>query len=714
MTAPRVLSADLSAEDQVRFRGFLDSGDPGAGFNGWVVDTGNPQQTVSVELCAGGAVLAKKRANVQREDIRLLGRGWSRVGFHFSAEDVRALVVDRAVPADARLWVRVAGTGFALRFGKPVASPADFLALDLSGAAADAPAGPAAAPPEPGAAAPGNPPEPLSAAAAARDLPAALEAMSARAADLLRLPLTPSSERIAGYIECVSWEREGLAWVFGWARSQLPLHAPAVVADGAKYPSALAVATYARDDLPKGAHGVAGLLKTNWRPGGRAGTPLLFVGEAAEACIPLVEKPRFYTAAECAERLEALRPGLGGPFAKPLLRSFGAAGNWAPDNGRLSGAAVEACADKVLVLPGFGCLVEGWALSPLREVRGFMLRVGDSVLEAEPRSTGRKPRPDLAAAAPSGERMAESAGFVAAFTGEVEGEDHGEIVLKVLCEGGVSTNHKVDPASIRVLGASASFEEVLRIFPSVRAESFFPELARRMSEETRRAVSRPVAFEVNAAEGALAVAVPDDRSDMALLFSELAFAAQRRGGRLPPVVALARAGRHRADALALFDDLRRALSPSSSLFFVPDPAYAIHLLDGVLGRVGASRFAFVAPGVFPTDAGWDLLLDRLEGRGEGLVFLPVEGIADGSAPAAEAAPPAECFAWDRPAFAAWAARTPVFLGGTGSRMLALPAEARAASAGVLAKRGRRAPPSVLAAWVNGHLSENRAEAPPHG
>lgn len=705
MTASRLLSADLSAGGPVRLRGFLDSGDAGTGFNGWAVDTEKPQQTVSVELCADGTVLAKKRANEHREDIRLLGRGWSRVGFHFSAQDVRALVIDRAVPADARLWVRVAGTDFALRSGRPAASPSEFLAL-----AADLPeAAGIGATPGPAAAAP---PEALSAAAAARDLPAALEAMSARAADLLRLPLTPSSEKVAGYIECVSWEREGLAWVFGWMRGHLPLHAPAVVADGAKYPSALAVATHARDDLPKGAHGVVGLLKTNWRPGGRGGTPLLFVGDAAEACLPLVEKPRFYTAAECAERMEALRPGLGGPFAKPLLRTFGAAGNWAPDNGRLSGAAVEACADKVLVLPGFGCLVEGWALSPLREVQGFALRVGDSVLEAEPRSIGRKPRPDLAAAKRDGERMAETAGFVAAFTGATDGEDHGEIVLKVLCEGGVSSNHKVDPEAIRVLGASAPFEEVLRVFPSVRAEPFFPALARRMSEETRRAVSRPVAFEVRAAEDALAVAVPDDRSDMALLFSELLSAAQRRGGRLPPVVALARAGQHRAAALALFDDLRRDASPSSSLFFVPDPAYAPYVLDAALERVGASRFAFVAPGVFPTEAGWDLLLDRLERGGEGLVSLPVEGPADGSG--AEAAPRAECFAWERPAFAAWMARTPLFLGGSSSRMLALPASAAPAAppGAALAKRGRRTPPGVLAAWVNEHLSENRAEAPP--
>jgi hypothetical protein len=267
----------------------------------------------------------------------------------------------------------------------------------------------------------------------------------------------------------------------------------------------------------------------------------------------------------------------------------------------------------------------------------------------------------------------------------------------------------VEADAVRVLGGSARFEEVLRHFPAVRAESFFPELARCMSEEMRRLLSAPVGFEVRTAEDALMVAVPDDGSDMALLFSDLSLTAQRRGGRLPPVVALARAGRHRAAVLSFFDDIRRNVAGASSLFFVPDPAYAVYALDEALRRTGATRFAFVGPGVFPTEAGWDALLDRLEARGEGLAFLTAEGLGDGSAPAAAAAR-AECFAWSRDALAAWLARTPVFLSGSSGRTLTLPAEAVPAAPGVSAKWGRRPAPSVLATWVNEVLPERSAEA----
>lgn len=257
MTAAQLLSADLSNNDSIKLRGFLDVGSPSEGFKGWVVDVSDPKRKLSVELCADAAVIAETRANQERDDFRNSGSGWRRVGFEFAPRDVQALIADRNVPFDARLWVRVAGTNFSLRSNGPVSSPAEFLA------AGEERVGDGQAAGDPGLV------ESWAAARleriardvsfAARDLPFALQATAAQAADLLRLPLTPSSEKIAGHIECLSWDQEGFVWVFGWMRRRLPLLAPVVIADGAKYPSALIVATHERDDLPKDAFGIVGL-----------------------------------------------------------------------------------------------------------------------------------------------------------------------------------------------------------------------------------------------------------------------------------------------------------------------------------------------------------------------------------------------------------------------------------------------------------------------
>ena len=708
MQASHSLSADLSNPNaSFKIRGFLDVGDPREGLTGWAVDISDPKRSLSIELCADSLVIATTKADRQRQDIRIPGSNWSQVGFHFAPYDIRALIIGRDLPPDARLWVRVAGTDFPLKSNKPISSPVEFLAAaskridDNQGSAP----GPLKFQMQ---SLPQRTGLDLSASAAARDLPSALQALAARAAAMLRLPLTPSSEKMAGHIECLSWDQDGLVWVFGWMKRRLPLHAPLVIADGAKYPSSFLVATHERDDLPKDAIGIVGLLRTDWRPSYRGSDPLLFVGSDAEACLTLLEKPTLFTTKECADRIEALKPGLSGPFAKPLLQMFGSDTNWAPDSARITDAGIQAAADKVLILPGFGCLVEGWALSPLHAIERFMLKIGKSVLMSERSSVSHKPRPDLSSCASNVHGMVEAAGFTAAFPGQVDEHNTGDVMLKVVCEGGLSTNHAVSVDAIRVLGGSAPFEEVLQYFPSVRAELFFPELARCMSEGMRRRMSQPVGFDVRTAESVLVVAVPDDGSDMALLFSELSLIALRRG-RFPPVAVLARAGRHRSAVLSLFSDLRRTVSAASSLFFVHDPAYAVYAVDEVLQTIGADRFAFLGPSIFPTDAGWDALLDRLERGGDDVVFLATEGLADGSVPVASAAR-AECFVWRRRALAEWMAQTPVFLSGSAGRTLTLPVGSVPALPGVSAKRGRRPTPSIMATWVNEVLLDHPTEA----
>ncbi len=163
--------------------------------------------------------------------------------------------------------------------------------------------------------------------AASRDLPWALRAMAARAVDLLSFPGTGKT---LGFIECLSCGQGGLVWILGWMESRLPLHAPvAIAADGVAYPSALVAASHGgRTDLPEGAFGIIGLLRTDWRStgGGGGDARLVFLdGAAAGARLRVVEKPKFLTAGQYAGWVEKRGDVLGGPFAGALRRTLGAA-----------------------------------------------------------------------------------------------------------------------------------------------------------------------------------------------------------------------------------------------------------------------------------------------------------------------------------------------------------------------------------------------------
>ena len=83
--------------------------------------------------------------------------------------------------------------------------------------------------------------------------------------------------------------------------------------------------------------------------------------------------------------------------------------NWIPDTGRVAGFPVHVGADRVRVLPPFGCMIEGWVLSPLKPIQPFIPRIGSCVLHSDPLASAIKARTDLADAFPNYRQLCASA-----------------------------------------------------------------------------------------------------------------------------------------------------------------------------------------------------------------------------------------------------------------------------------------------------------------
>jgi hypothetical protein len=545
-----------------------------------------------------------------------------------------------------------------------------------------------------------------------RDLPEALDRMVGAAAEFAGLPLGGPQADHVGYIESLCRARDGSLWLFGWMRLGQPLHFPGMLTDGnPPVPAATVLAHHARADLPADAVAICGPLRTAWQP--TPGTKLLrlYFGDGAQRFLHGLETVEWLTEAQGAARLAMLAPKLEGPFARAIRRQANAVFAWGQDNAAAAAIGLRAHAERVLVIPGFGCIAEGWVLSPLQPAETLLLRVGDHVLKADPASIGRRARPDLLPAVPGAHRLVQSAGYVAAFPGEIDPDGLDEVTLKVVTEDGTGFAVRVEPSQLRVLGHSAHFEDILAAYPMVRREAFFPALARGIGQTLRQAAGRAMPVEVHPAPTVLVVAIPDDRDDTALLKSDLARLAEERP-RPPPLVALLRANDNRAAALDLLAEQRAALGQGCSLFLVPDSAYALHALATVLDQVAADRFAFLAPGIFPDPAAWAALLGWLGSEETGPFAVPVWEVA--TAPPRPGAAPL-CFAWRRAPFLAWLRAQPVLLGGLGAAGLRLPPETMLAT-GPMARRGRRLDPGLLAAPVNEVLMSplsDAADAPPY-
>ncbi len=321
---------------------------------------------------------------------------------------------------------------------------------------------------------------------------------------------------------------------------------------------------------------------------------------------------------------------------------------------------VETSVDRILVVPGLGCMVEGWVLSPRRPVAGFALRIGGRVLTARADATFRKPRADLLSAFPDAGPMLQAAGFVALFTGETAPLDHSAPMLRIMLAGGATADFSLAAGLPRLLGHTAAAADALQFFPALAAETFFPEFAAAVVTAQRAALVAPVAIRLAQTPRTLIVVLPEERSDLFLAFETIAAAC--REDLVDGLTVVAATDANRADAPWMLDDLRASHPVPASLLTVRQAGDAFLLLADIVRIVGAKRFCYVAAGLFPGLAAQRLAAGYVRGTAKAPMFLGPQQDPFAQ-PDRYGFPNSRCFAWNTPALLRWSASATDFLGG---------------------------------------------------
>ncbi len=634
------VGTELDTRSPASHSGFVDIIDRRSGVRGWAVNLTDPMSPVLLQLCVGDQVVAETLADGEREDISAkLGRP-ARAGFSFGAEVMLSLASYLDDPEDL-LVVRVAETGY----GLTGADPSPTISEILNQLRADS------APQLPN---------------STEDLELLLEELRQSATDLAEYPLRPVPESLQGYVETIAVDASGLVWFMGWMKRGHIQEFAAVLVERRKYPAAVAVMGYARDDLPPDASGVVGLISSDWRPSSATGDLVIFFGAGGRFHLRSNSPLRLVTSGELVGEYENIRDVcLADGRAAALQRMLTALESWLPTRTAGQWYATESSVDRVLLVPGLGCFVEGWVLSPMKRIEGLRLRVGGAVMLAHQDSLYWKPRRDLLAAFPGSERMVERAGFVGLFLGVAEPEDFAEPMLKVIFQGGMSANFVIEPRKFRRLGHSAGLEDAQLFFPALQEEAFFPRFAAAAIRADRAAMNPPVPITIERSRRVMVFVLPEDRCDLFLLFEELTHRGRVAGG-TDSLVFVAASNSNRADALWLFRDFQRtegaARNIACSLLVIDDASQAFALLPDILRAVGANRFFFAGPGIFPNEDGWARARQALAHGATDLVFFGIEPEEFDRSESSDAVS-ARCFAWSAGHFSRWALQAPAFLGG---------------------------------------------------
>ncbi|MFL1462857.1 hypothetical protein ACI6QG_11680 [Roseococcus sp. DSY-14] len=393
----------------------------------------------------------------------------------------------------------------------------------------------------------------------------------------------------AGFIEFAAPDESGRCWFGGWVRDAAPDEDGALLLDRRKFPGLLRLCRYHRDDLPPGASGFLGLFEGEWQPGPATTEIFLALAGAAPAHLRSLSPLRVVPLRDVAllfEQVEGCRPR--GPFAA-LRDALLAPDSWMAGNAQAAGLPLHCGFDQVLLLPGFGCVVEGWVLSPARPVAGFTLRLDGLSIPAAAEGTRRRARPDLREAFPALAPLAAEAGFVALFRHAGPLPLAGAM-LRFVHPDGTASNEELPAARAGWVEAGLGEAELLRAYPALEYEPFAPALAQALA--ARRLAGRPAprpALPPAPAPRAVLRAVGGTRSEAFRLFDEAAAHAPLLAARGFGIAFLG-LETQRDVLLPLFHGFRRAFAGPASLFLAGGAAPSLAEPAPLLAALGTERF----------------------------------------------------------------------------------------------------------------------------
>jgi hypothetical protein len=492
-------------------------------------------------------------------------------------------------------------------------------------------------------------------AAISSDTYSLLDELRNSAHELLSNPFRPHDEKNQGYVEAVSIDEEGFIWLVGWIRDGGVFDFPCVVVDKKKIPAGLTISTYEREDLPKYAVGFIGVLTANWLPN-LYSEIFIYFGPEGEYHLRSVSPLKLLQHREMLSRFESLRPFSKAHRYTPLSTLMYSERSWTLSTE--TETEVKVAVDRALMLPGFGIFVEGWILTPLREVRSLKIRCGQVVLNVKEGNLIFKPRPDLLAVYPGEFVAVEKAGFIGVFEGHVSPSDVKSLLLKIIFVEGNSINVEISTNVIRRIGHSAQLDSLLALFPSLESAEFFSRMSSAYRGLVYSGTKQLERASVKRAKSACIFVVPKERHDIHLLFDEIKYYSAKN---LPPecgLVFVASVNQRHGEMSGLLASLEKVVPNPCSLFFVQNSELAIYSLPEITLLTQTSNFCYMGSNIFLSKSGWAHLTEAM--NFSGLVFLE---ICLPSQPEFSAKTSSLAFSWSANELRRWLLEEPFLISG---------------------------------------------------
>jgi hypothetical protein len=635
--------SDLSESVASRWRGYVDRWDPEFGVYGWALAFDSPLDPLRIELIVGGTPIYSIETSEARTDVDEVLGVRTLSGFRFGPEIYERLARLKPQRRHLRVNVRIANSRFVLMQPDRPPTVGELVAIWRSALLERL-----------------QEREPI--VTREERLTTRLALLRTQAEAFRELPLRPTADNEVGQIEAVYLASGGgLLWMTGWVTKDTPTEMPAMIVDRQKYPAGASLLKYERQDLSSRYVGFVGVLETAWTPPALVRELFIYFGEGARRQLRAGSQMRLIQLEELLSLfLQAQSVTMDG-HASALGSVLTSSSSWVPGSAAAAGMAAAASIDRLLMVPGFGCIAEGWAVSPTRRVSTFQMKIGDCVLVADESSTYFRARPDLSSVFGGGAGLVARAGFVTVLRGAITVSASGAPLLRVIHEDGTAFVQRLEPKLLHPLDCISDSREILQLFPSFRHERFYPALLTALRHQLRERIRPPSEFFAAPASRVIVMRLPAQKGNQRLCFDQIARLDSMTDAAIG-VCLVADRGEGLTESKLLFEEISSTVSRALSLFFVEDSNDGFNALPFLLSQLQADRFVYVDRGVLLTTRGWIQAIKALMGHGQGISFFEI--VDDSGEPdRVNGAVSAACFGWTSAALYGWVRSAPRFLRG---------------------------------------------------
>jgi hypothetical protein len=625
--AERLIPSNIDTQDSHAYRGAIDGFHPDLGLSGWVINRNDPTAPIRLVLVVGDVVVLEFVTSTRRPGTNSAEKRGAFQEFLIEPAVFSRLSQLLKLLPKLDFSIKIFSTSFALP--RPETLPR------LSSIVASC--------------------EYHRDVQHTFDLYDHLATIQSTSAPLLRIPLRPRDDNCKGFIEalCTDDQAAGLIWIVGWT-SRAIHDEPAVVVDGKKFGAAFSVIFFPRDDLPPGAEGFVGVLRTAWRPH-FSSKPIIYFGEEAQFYllgipelrqIPKNEFLHHFEKAESSKRhakLSDFKALLYGP------------NSWVPNSAACE--HVKAAVDRLILVPECGCFAVGWVLSYVHVVQGIALKLGDTILEMDPASLRLTARTDLASTFVDAKHLSGRAGFCCFFPGRPDSRLLEAPVMKLRFGEGEALVSPIEMTKVRMLGRSEQMDFLLSLYPSIQHEFFFPSLCAAICNLQLKNSEQIQPHFIEMRKRQAIFVLPSNQTDSRLCLESIF---RNAFDFLPEdcgIVLLMGRSQQEGAILSLAKALGESVGRATSVVACNDTYASVLCLRDVLMATGAERFLFVPDNCYLSEQGWRAVSDTLSNEQPGLVSFELidpyfsREITDELA----------CFAWTRQDFYTWSLRMPVLL-----------------------------------------------------